>query len=271
MNRGTTVAIADDTDKLLRKARTGNQSARDDLLDRHRDRLKRMVAVHLDERLDPRTDPSDVVQETMLVANGRLEQYLRDEPIPFYPWLRSIAWDQVQIHHRKHLTAQKRSVNREEPFDFHIPERSSFQLARLLVDQQQSPPSELMRKEERERVKLALDRLAPSERQVLVLRFLEQLSVDEAASVLQVRLDEAEQFLKKGHGINVLLATRFPDQPEFRHGLASSTYNLARQQAALGRADEAAQSYRAALTLLDDVIEQRSDDIDYRLLQARAT
>jgi RNA polymerase sigma-70 factor (ECF subfamily) len=43
------------------------------LLKRHRARLRRMVAV----RLDGRVDPSDLVQETLAEAAARLADYLR--------------------------------------------------------------------------------------------------------------------------------------------------------------------------------------------------
>lgn len=59
---------APDTDELLQRAEQGDGQARQAVLVRHRDRLKQMVAVHLDRRLAARIDPSDVVQEALLDA-----------------------------------------------------------------------------------------------------------------------------------------------------------------------------------------------------------
>src|SRR4051794_25150155 len=81
-----------DTDQLLADAGRGDADARGRLLERHRPRLRRMVALRLDRRLAARADPSDVVQEALLEAAARLDEYLRSRPIPFYPWLRRIAW-----------------------------------------------------------------------------------------------------------------------------------------------------------------------------------
>ena len=75
----------------LAKAAAGDQSARTKLLELHRARLRRMVAVRLDRRLMQRIDPSDIIQETLILADRRLDQYLREQPIPFYPWLRQLA------------------------------------------------------------------------------------------------------------------------------------------------------------------------------------
>src|SRR5262245_29457747 len=57
-----------DTDVLLDQAERGDQRARDLLLARYRDRLRRMVALRLDRRLAARVDPSDVLQESLAEA-----------------------------------------------------------------------------------------------------------------------------------------------------------------------------------------------------------
>src|SRR6187200_3441691 len=103
-----------DTDALLRDASAGDRGARQQLLAHHRDRLRRMVAVRIDPRVRKRVDPSDVVQETLVLADRRLDAYLREPPLPFYPWLRQLAWDRLIEQHRWHLRAGRRSVLREE-------------------------------------------------------------------------------------------------------------------------------------------------------------
>ncbi len=57
------------TDELLRRADAGDISAKGELLDRHRGRLRQMVSVRIDPRLAARVDPSDVVQETLAEAS----------------------------------------------------------------------------------------------------------------------------------------------------------------------------------------------------------
>src|SRR6266851_601809 len=89
------------TDDLIESARRGDDLARQQLLARHRDRLRRMVALRLDRRLAARVDPSDVVQEALAAATGKLSDYMRDRPLPFYPWLRRLTWEPlVKLHLR---------------------------------------------------------------------------------------------------------------------------------------------------------------------------
>src|SRR5262249_4258399 len=124
-----------DTEELLRQASQGDASARQQLLARHRDRLRRRVAVRLDPPPAARGDPADAVQEALLDAARELDGYLREQPVPFYPWLRRLAWEHLVKLHERHVRAGKRSVLREEPGILALPEDSAVLLAQRLGGQ----------------------------------------------------------------------------------------------------------------------------------------
>jgi RNA polymerase sigma-70 factor (ECF subfamily) len=172
-----------DTEVLLRQAAAGDQSACGRLFQRHRQRLKRMVAVRADPRLAARVDPSDVVQEALAEAVARLDAYLRDRPMRFYPWLRKLTEDRLGALHRRHVQARRRSVVREEG-PVGLPDHSAWELADRLFARGPSPSAGLHREELRSRVRLALAALPERDREVLVLRHLEGLPVPEVADVL---------------------------------------------------------------------------------------
>jgi RNA polymerase sigma-70 factor (ECF subfamily) len=142
-----------------------------------------MLAVHMDARLRSRIDPSDIIQDALLEASRRLEGYLRDRPLPFYPWLRQIAWERLVHVHAEHLRAGKRTVAREVA---RTPDHSMMNLADQLAGSITSPSGRVVRGELRHRLRAALVALAPSERDVLVLRYLEQLSIQDIAAVLGI-------------------------------------------------------------------------------------
>src|SRR5438309_10910199 len=102
-----------ETDRLLRLAADGDQEAWGALLTRHKERLRRLVAFRLDQRLQGRIDASDVIQEIYLEASQHLADYLRQPDVPFFLWLRGVAGNKLLELHRHHLGTQMRDAGRE--------------------------------------------------------------------------------------------------------------------------------------------------------------
>jgi RNA polymerase sigma-70 factor, ECF subfamily len=171
-----------DTEELLRQATAGDEQSIEQLLGRHRRRLRQMVAIRMDPRLKTRLDPSDVVQDTLAEAHRQLPTYLRKRPLPFYPWLRQIAWNRLVDLHRRHIGSRRRTVTR----DVSIDGRSAAKLFNSLTESGSTPGRSMLREELRRRVQDALARLSSTDREVVVLRHLEQLSVSEIATVLEI-------------------------------------------------------------------------------------
>jgi RNA polymerase sigma-70 factor (ECF subfamily) len=173
------------TQDLIARAGQGDDDARRDLLERYRDYLRRMVASRLDRRLAPRLDPSDIVQETLAEAAGRMDDYLREQTFPFFGWLRLIAAEHIRDAHRRHLLAQRRTITRES----RVPElndESAVDLARHFVAHDTSPSNRLVRKERSEQVKEAMAALSALDREALAMRYVEQLSSAEMADALGI-------------------------------------------------------------------------------------
>ena len=176
-----------DSADLLAQARGGNRRALDSLLNRHRERLRRMVEVRLDTRLQARLDASDVVQEAYVEVAGRLEDYLRDPTLPFFLWLRLVVGERLMKLHRHHLGTQMRDAGREVSlYRGALPAASSAALAAQLLDRHTSPTQALLRAERILRLQEALNTLEPIDREVLSLRHFEELTAAETARVLGI-------------------------------------------------------------------------------------
>ena len=121
-----------------------------------------------------------------MVADRKLNRYLAERPVPFYPWLRRLAWEHLVKLNERHILARKRTVPREEPGILALPEDSAVLLAQRLAGDGTSPSHGLVRKEQRERVRSALAKLPAADREVLVSRYLEQLSTADIAAVLEI-------------------------------------------------------------------------------------
>lgn len=173
--------------RLLAQAAQGDRQAWGQLLEQHRDRLRRMIAFRLDGRLHGRLDPSDVIQEAFLDAQRRLDDYLRNPNMPFALWLRFLAGPRLLELHRHHLGTQGRDAGREVSIFHHpMPEASSVVLAAHLAGQLTTPSEAAVRAERQAILQSALDRMDALDREVLVLRHFEQLSNDETAQALGI-------------------------------------------------------------------------------------
>jgi RNA polymerase sigma-70 factor, ECF subfamily len=125
-----------------------------------------------------------VVQDVLVEADRRLDAYLKDRPLPFYPWLRQFAADQLADLYRRHFRAARRAVDREEPGG--LPDHSTDLLAERFLAREHGPSEAARMAEQREQVRTALKRLATPDQEALTLRYLEELSASEVGAVLGV-------------------------------------------------------------------------------------
>ncbi len=173
------------TQELLLGARQGDDSAVNRLLDRHRQALRRMVQLRLDQKIQGRIDVSDIVQDVLVEANRRLPQYLENPVMSFHLWVRQIAKDRIIDAHRRHRVSAKRSVDREQSLA--VPaasDRSTYDLIGQLHDPELTPAAAATRQEMAQLVESALGRLGEQDCEIIVMRHYEQLSNMEVAEAL---------------------------------------------------------------------------------------
>lgn len=202
----------DSTDmiRLIERLRAGDRTALNEVFTRHRGRLRRMVEMRLDWRLQARLDASDVIQEAYLEAALRMEEYLRDPKLPLFLWLRLVVGERLTRLHRQHLGVKMRDAGREislyrEP----LPEASSMALAAQLLGKQTSPTQAAVRAERMLRLQEAINSLDPVDREVLSLRHFEELSRAETAKVLGIEESAAaKRYVRALKRLKDVLAAR---------------------------------------------------------------
>jgi RNA polymerase sigma-70 factor (ECF subfamily) len=172
---------------LLERARAAEKAALSELFTRHRDRLRRMVEMRLDLRLQGRIDASDVIQDAYLEVAQRLQEYLRNPRLPFFLWLRLVVGERLTTLHRHHLGTHMRDAGREVSlYREALPAASSAALAAHLLGKHTSPTQAAIRAERLLRLQEAVNLLDPLDREVLSLRHFEQLTRAETARVLGI-------------------------------------------------------------------------------------
>ena len=179
---------AEQIDERIARARSGDQSALAELFEIYRDRLRRVVDLRLDRRLQQRVDPSDVLQEAFLDLAQKLPEYDQKGDLPFFLWLRLVTGERLIQIHRRHLGAQKRDAELEVSlYRGSMPAAESITLARTLFGRFTSPSNGAIRAEIQVRLQEVLNAMEPIDREILVLRHMEELSNDEAAKVLGLK------------------------------------------------------------------------------------
>jgi RNA polymerase sigma-70 factor (ECF subfamily) len=194
------------TDDLLRRAKDGDSQSLAELFGIYRERLKRMVRLRMDHRLQGRVDLSDVLQEAYLDLARRAPEFFAESTMPFFLWLRLLTGQRLLAIHRQHFGAKMRNVGQEVALrNGAMPQATSASLAAQLLGRLTSPSLAAMRAEMQLRLQEALNSMDPIDREVLVLRHFEELTNIETAEVLGLQKTAASnryvRALKRLRGI----------------------------------------------------------------------
>lgn len=200
--------VDDQTETLLDGARAGNSDAVNKLMEKHRRSVRRLVELRLDRKVQQRVDVSDVVQDVMVEASGRLEKYLDGPAMPFHLWIRQIAWDRIIDTYRRHRVSAKRNMDREQPIAVPAgPNQSTMELAVQLCDPELTPATAATQREIAGKVEEVIELLDEQDREIILMRHYEHLSNIEIAEVLELNPPAASmRYLRALRRLRQLLA-----------------------------------------------------------------
>jgi RNA polymerase sigma-70 factor (ECF subfamily) len=146
-------------------------------LEDHREYLRLLARLQLDPRLRGALDPSDVVQQTLMKAHERLDQFRGRTDDELRGWLRAIlARCLIDAARKLGRGAGERVRSLEAAL-----ERSSARLEALIASDQSSPSHALMRAERLLELARALAGLPDDQRLAVELRYFHGLGVPEVA------------------------------------------------------------------------------------------
>jgi RNA polymerase sigma-70 factor, ECF subfamily len=170
------VSISD----LIRKARKHEPGALDRLLESYRQYLKLLARTSIDASLQGKADPSDLVQETFLKAHQHFGQFRGQGEAELTAWLRKILARNLADLVRCYHLAEGRRTGRERSLE-QLLTASSQALDNLLADAAGSPSESAQRREMSVALANALAELSDEQREVIVLRSLEERDWPEVA------------------------------------------------------------------------------------------
>jgi RNA polymerase sigma-70 factor (ECF subfamily) len=167
--------------------------------DRYRNYLRLLARVHLDRRLQGQVDPSDIVQETLLKAHTRREQFRGQTQGEWEGWLRTILVNELQQALRRAL-AGKRDLALERSLEASLTQ-TSLRLERWLAAQQSSPSEQAVHHEELLRLADALAELrteSPAQADAVELHHLKGQPIAEVAQALGRSEAAAASLIQRG-------------------------------------------------------------------------
>lgn len=157
-----TFSMVDGEEKLIGDAIKGNSSAFGPLYDQYQPMIYRFVFV----KVGRREDAEDITHQVFLSAWQNIGGY-KHRGHPFSSWLYQIARNQIVDHYR--AKKSEISIEQMDPEYFVAPATAQFDLTVKL---------------EMEKVRAAIGELKPEYQDVVILRFIEDLPLKEAAEAL---------------------------------------------------------------------------------------
>jgi len=146
-------------------------------LEHYREYLRLLARLQLDPRLRGQLDPSDIVQQTLLRAHERFDQFRGQTDLELRAWLRAILSRSLVDAARKF---GRQKGDRAQSLEAAL-EESSAKLETLLASEESSPSQGAARAERLMELSLALARLPEDQRTAVELRYLHGLAVPDVA------------------------------------------------------------------------------------------
>lgn len=172
--------------ELVRQAQGGNDTAFEELVRRHQQRVFGLVGGILRRR----EDVEDVAQQVFLKAFVSLKRF--DQRAAFSTWLYKITVNECWDYLRK---------KKVRPLVYES-DLSEEQVSRLdgIVSQERPPVGPSEQAEARDMIERMLEKLPEQDRQLLVLKEVEGFSVEELAEILELNVNTVKVRLFRARG-----------------------------------------------------------------------
>lgn len=168
------------TQKLVTLAKSGDESALDQLCRIYAERVRWIVRLRMGKELRRKLDSMDVVQDALIHALGGMEDFTYENEGDFVRWLSRIAENTLRDN-RDRFHAEKRDIRKEIPLGSGG-RATDGRLSEVPGPVAATTPSVILsRKEDLAKLEKAIDALKPEYKEVIVLTKIEGLGYQEIA------------------------------------------------------------------------------------------
>ncbi|MGD0094739.1 MAG: sigma-70 family RNA polymerase sigma factor [Planctomycetota bacterium] len=163
MSAAETCANPSDAE-LIARIQSGEQAAYAELIRRHQDRLRAALSFYCSSQ----AEVEERLQEAFVQAYAQLASY--DTAVPFYPWLKGIAWNGLKMELRRLQTARRCNLDYLR----------CVRLAKLEQD-----PEGAEAEERAAALRLCLERLPQEQAALIQAKYSDNLPLQELAARMQ--------------------------------------------------------------------------------------
>jgi RNA polymerase sigma-70 factor (ECF subfamily) len=181
---------APDPAHWLPAAQTGSKEALGQMLEACRGYLLLIAGKELDPDLRAKGGASDLVQETLLEACRDFAQFQGNTEQELFGWLRRLLLNNLSNFARRYRDTAKRQTSAEVPLEGG---HSSSNWAERLTGHDSTPSAQAMAHEQAQVVERALGGLPADYRQVILLRYQEELPFEEIGRLMGRSSNAAEK------------------------------------------------------------------------------
>lgn len=181
---------ADQLRDLIARAKQRDEPALTELLEVHSQRLLDSIRAELGDRLRQRLESQDVMQQVYLDALNNIDQFVDRGHDSFFAWLRRIAVNRIcDVDRRAFQTAKRRAEVRTADLGR---DTSMDHLLDAVAGSATTPSGAADRGDRVYLLRRALNQLSEDQREVIQLRYLNQLNVAETAA----KMDRTERAVR---------------------------------------------------------------------------
>ena len=200
-------AADEDIAALTDRLANGDAEALATLFSMSWERLQRMVHFRLDQRLNGRVDPDDILQEAYLAARQRIDSFSAEKSNSVFVWLRLIVGQTMIDVHRRHIGSKMRDAGQELSMQrFASPMASSVSMSRHLLGELTPPSQAAINNEISALLEKVLSEMEPIDQEVLVLRHFEELTNKEVSELLGIQRSTASnRYIRALQKLKVIL------------------------------------------------------------------
>ncbi len=163
-------------------------------LEQYADYLRLLARLQMDPQLRSQLDPSDLVQQTLLTAHEKIDQFRGQTDAEMTAWLRAILANKLAQAMRRFYGSKIESARSLQS----AIDESSARLEAWLESDESTPGQKAARAEELMMLAKALASLPEDQRTAIELHHLKGLSVPEVARRMSKSLESVAGLLYRG-------------------------------------------------------------------------